>query len=72
MAASFRKPRRPQYLDSEVGRFFDGLKEMGLYDSSLIILTADHGEAFYEHGYWGPDASGGLGPKRWVKSSGAQ
>ena len=40
------------YLDSEVGRFLDGLKERGLYDSSLIILTADHGEAFYEHGYW--------------------
>ena len=25
---------------------------MKLYDDTLIILTADHGEAFYEHGYW--------------------
>lgn len=40
------------YLDQELGRFFDELKELKLYDNSLIILTADHGEAFYEHGYW--------------------
>ena len=40
------------YLDQELGRFFDGLKELGLYDGSLIILTADHGEAFFEHGHW--------------------
>lgn len=40
------------YLDQELGRFFDALRASGLYDTSLIILTADHGEAFYEHGYW--------------------
>ena len=40
------------YLDEQLGRFFDGLKELGLYDGSLIILTADHGEAFFEHGHW--------------------
>jgi len=40
------------YVDEELGRFFEGLKEMKLYDESLIILTADHGEAFYEHGEW--------------------
>jgi arylsulfatase A-like enzyme len=40
------------YLDREVGRFFEALEQMEIFDSSLIILTADHGEAFYEHGYW--------------------
>jgi arylsulfatase A-like enzyme len=40
------------YLDQELGRFFAELKKMKLYDNSLIILTADHGEAFYEHGHW--------------------
>ena len=40
------------YVDRELGRFFDELKEMKLYDDALIILTADHGEAFYEHGHW--------------------
>ena len=40
------------YVDRELGRFFDHVKAEGLYDSSLIVVTADHGEAFYEHGYW--------------------
>ena len=40
------------YMDGEIGRLFDALKEMGMYDSSLIIVTADHGEGFYEHGHW--------------------
>jgi hypothetical protein len=29
------------------------LKEKGLYDNSVILLTADHGESFMEHGKWG-------------------
>ncbi len=40
------------YLDQELGRFFAGLKEAGIYRRSLIILTADHGESFYEHNAW--------------------
>ncbi len=40
------------YLDQELGRFFAGLKEAGIYHRSLIILTADHGESFYEHNAW--------------------
>ena len=40
------------YLDQQLGRFFEGLREAGLYDRSLILLTADHGESFYEHGMW--------------------
>jgi arylsulfatase A-like enzyme len=40
------------YLDHEVGRLLDELKKAGMYESSLIIVTADHGEAFLEHGFW--------------------
>jgi arylsulfatase A-like enzyme len=40
------------YVDRELGRFFRELETRGLYDESLIVVTADHGEAFYEHGYW--------------------
>ena len=40
------------YLDQELGRFFAGLKEAGIYQRSLIIFTADHGESFYEHKIW--------------------
>jgi hypothetical protein len=40
------------YADREVGRFLEELKARDVYEDSLIILTADHGEAFYEHGSW--------------------
>ncbi len=40
------------YLDSEVGRLLDGLKGLGLYRDSLVILTADHGESLGEHGVY--------------------
>ncbi len=40
------------FADEQLGRFFDELKKSNLYDNTLIILTADHGEAFYEHGHW--------------------
>lgn len=41
-----------EYADEHIGRFLDGLKERGLYENSLIVFTADHGEEFYEHGGW--------------------
>jgi len=41
------------YLDSALGYFFDQLKELGQWDDTVICLTADHGEEFYEHGSWG-------------------
>jgi arylsulfatase A-like enzyme len=44
--------RELRYLDDQVGRFLDGLVERGLFDDSVVILTADHGEAFGEHGLW--------------------
>ncbi len=38
------------YMDSEIGNLFNFLKKNGLYGDSLIIITSDHGEAFWEHG----------------------
>ncbi len=40
-------------VDSDLGQFLSGLKSLGLYDSTLLIVTADHGEEFWEHGSWG-------------------
>jgi arylsulfatase A-like enzyme len=37
-----------RYLDVHVGKLIAHLKELGLYEKSLIIITADHGEAFGE------------------------
>lgn len=38
------------WVDMQVGRFLDGLAERDLLDPSLVVLTSDHGEAFFEHG----------------------
>ena len=38
------------YLDSELGRFFDEIQRLGIFDDSWVIVTSDHGEAFKEHG----------------------
>jgi len=38
-----------RYVDREVGRLIDALKEMGLYDDMVIVLTSDHGEEFWDH-----------------------
>ncbi|HVP56464.1 MAG TPA: sulfatase [bacterium] len=40
------------YLDKHLGRLLQALKDRGLYDKSLIILTADHGEGMGERGYY--------------------
>lgn len=42
-----------EYLDKHLGILFDGLKQRGLYDNTLIVFTSDHGEEFYDHrGWW--------------------
>jgi arylsulfatase A-like enzyme len=40
------------YLDAHIGALLDDLRARGLYDRTLIVLTADHGEEFQEHGGW--------------------
>jgi arylsulfatase A-like enzyme len=37
------------YMDHHVGRLLDGLKTHGIFDDSLILVTADHGELLGEH-----------------------
>lgn len=37
--------------DARLGTFVAKLKELGLYDKSLIVVISDHGEEFMEHGY---------------------
>ena len=40
------------YIDGYLGRFLDDLKKRGLFDTSMIIVTSDHGEGFGEHGLY--------------------
>ena len=37
------------YLESQLARLWQRLEELELYDSSLIVYTADHGESLGEH-----------------------
>jgi arylsulfatase A-like enzyme len=36
------------YLDSQIGVLLQRVKDMGIYDDALIIVTSDHGEMFGE------------------------
>jgi arylsulfatase A-like enzyme len=37
-------------MDDELERFFSFLKESGIWDQCLLIVTSDHGEEFFERG----------------------
>lgn len=39
------------YADAQLGAFFGALTTEGLADGTDLLVTADHGEAFGEHGY---------------------
>lgn len=38
------------YVDSALGRLFDGLRHKGWEDDTVVIFTGDHGESLGEHG----------------------
>ncbi|MCF7958816.1 MAG: sulfatase-like hydrolase/transferase [Phycisphaerae bacterium] len=41
------------HLDSQFDRIFKYLAEKKLLDSTVVIVTGDHGEEFMEKGHWG-------------------
>jgi arylsulfatase A-like enzyme len=40
------------FADSLLGRIAQALDRHGILDETLLIVTSDHGEEFYEHGNW--------------------
>ena len=42
-----------RFTDAAIGRLLDTLREVGAYDNTLIVVTADHGEEFLGHGWIG-------------------
>ncbi len=40
------------YSDSLVGRIIDRMERLALLNDTIVVLTSDHGEEFYEHGNW--------------------
>jgi len=39
-----------RWTDFHVGRLFHKLRELGLWENSIVVVTADHGEEFFDHG----------------------
>lgn len=39
------------FVDKWIGILLDRIREIGLWDNSLIVFTSDHGEPLGEHGY---------------------
>jgi membrane-anchored protein YejM (alkaline phosphatase superfamily) len=45
------------HLDSQLARVFATLQAKGLLDSTIVIVTGDHGEEFMENGRWGHNST---------------
>ncbi len=41
------------FADHEIGRLRDTLESLGLWERTVVIVAADHGEELYEHGWIG-------------------
>lgn len=61
-AAGYLEPEELQHIkdlyagkvslcDHWLGWFFDRVKDMGLWDDTMIVFSTDHGEPFNEHGF---------------------
>lgn len=40
------------FVDEEIGRVIQALKEKGMYDNALIIYLSDHGDMLGDHYHW--------------------
>ena len=47
-----------RYMDHYLGELIEGLKQRGLYEDTIFVVTSDHGELFGEHGLFGHPPSG--------------
>ncbi len=40
------------YTDRQIERLLRKMKQLDMFDNSLIVVTSDHGEEFLDHGAW--------------------
>ena len=53
-----------RYVDDQIGRIVSQLKEAGVYDETVIIISADHGENQGELGIYGEHGTADVGTCR--------
>ena len=41
------------YVDKQISSLLHRLKRSNILDDTFVIITADHGQEFMEHGYYG-------------------
>lgn len=41
-----------RYLDGQLAPLFEALEQSRLKETTVVIITSDHGEEFWEHGLW--------------------
>lgn len=41
------------YVDAQISHLVEHLQRQGLWDRTIIVITGDHGQSFYEHGFAG-------------------
>ncbi len=39
-----------RYTDKAIGKLIEQLKQRGVFEDTMIIITADHGDEFLDHG----------------------
>lgn len=47
-----------RYVDDRLAELFARLKRLGLWDKTIVVVTSDHGEEFFEHGLFLHDQGG--------------
>ena len=45
------------HVDAQIGRLLDFLRENNRLENTIVIITGDHGEEFYEHGRLGHNST---------------
>ncbi len=45
------------YVDHSLGRILEGLAGSGQLEQTLIVVTGDHGQEFWEHGHYGHNSA---------------
>ncbi|MCK4546843.1 MAG: sulfatase [Candidatus Eisenbacteria sp.] len=41
------------YVDAQIARVLDAIRDSGIADNTILVITSDHGEEFFERGSWG-------------------